>query len=123
MAQIPCYKPFDLKKKIKRFVLTEHIVWTEEQWNMVHFSDEFKFNLFGFDGKKFVKCKNGELLSPQYIKKTVKFGVGSLMVWGMIFSVGVGPIVFMVILMPVFIKNFFASILFLIYTKGQLKLQ
>ena len=37
--------------------VTEHIVWTEEQWNMVHFSDESKFNLFGSDGKRFVKRK------------------------------------------------------------------
>ena len=60
---------------------------------MVHFSDESKFILFGSDGKRFVRCKNGERLSPQGIKKTVKFGVGSVMVWGMISSVGVGSIV------------------------------
>ena len=41
---------------------------------MVHFSDESKFNLFGSDGKRFVRCKNVEHLSPQYVKKTVKFG-------------------------------------------------
>ena len=31
--------------------------------------------------------------------------------------------IYVVILMPVFIKNFFASMLFLLYAKGQLKLQ
>ena len=60
---------------------------------MVHFSEESKFNLFGSDGKRFVRRKNGEHLSSQCIKKTVKFGVGSLMVLGMISSTGVGPIV------------------------------
>ena len=25
---------------------TEHIIWTEEQWDCVHFSNESKFNLF-----------------------------------------------------------------------------
>ena len=44
--------------------------------------------------------------------------------WGMISSAGVGPLfVFTVILMPVFIKHLFASMHFLIYTKGQLKVQ
>ena len=60
---------------------------------MIHFSDESKFNLFGSDGKRFVRHDNGEHLSPQYIKNTVKFGVGSVMVCAMISSAGVGPIV------------------------------
>ena len=34
------------------------------------------FNLFGSDGKRFVRRKNGERLPPQYVKKTVKFGEG-----------------------------------------------
>ena len=37
---------------------------------MVHFSDESKFNFSGSDGKRFVRHKNGECLSPQYVKKT-----------------------------------------------------
>ena len=74
MAWIPCCKPL-ISKKNRKF-----IQWTEEQWNMVHLSDESKFNLFGSDGKRFVRCKNGEHLSPQCIKKTVKFGEGSIIV-------------------------------------------
>ena len=58
---------------------------------MVHFSDESKFNLFGSDGKRFIRHKNGERLSPQCVKKTVKFGGGNVMVLGMISSAGVGP--------------------------------
>ena len=30
-------------------------MWIEEQWNMVHLSDESKFNLFGSDGKRFLR--------------------------------------------------------------------
>ena len=44
---------------------------------MVHFSDESKSNLFGSDGKRFVRHKNEERLFPQCIKKTVKFGGGA----------------------------------------------
>ena len=43
---------------------------------MVPFSDESDFNLFGSDGKRFVRCKNRECLSPQCVKKTLKFGGG-----------------------------------------------
>lgn len=32
----------------------EHVVWTEN-WSKVHFSDESKFNLFGSDGKHYVR--------------------------------------------------------------------
>ena len=78
---------FDLKEKSKCLdFATEYNLWTEEQWNMVHFSDESKFNLFGSDGKSFVRHKNGECLSPQCVRKTVKFGGGSVMVWDDFFS-------------------------------------
>ena len=57
VAWILCHKPLISKKnqKVCLDFVTEHILWTEEQWNMVHFSDEFKFNLFGSDGKRFVR--------------------------------------------------------------------
>ena len=61
VAWIPCHKPLISKKNRKvhlRFT-TEHILWTEEQWNMFHFSDESKFSLFGSDGTRFVRCKMG----------------------------------------------------------------
>ena len=69
---IPCRKHLISKKnqKVCHDFTTEHILWTEEQWNMVHFSDEYKFNLFGSDGKRFVRHKNGERLSLQCVKKT-----------------------------------------------------
>ena len=78
VAQIPCRKSLISKKnqKVHLDFATEHIMWTEEQWSMVHFSDESKFNFFGSDGKRFVRCKNGECLSPQCVKKTVKFRGG-----------------------------------------------
>ena len=52
VARIPCLKHLISKKnqKVHLDFDPDHIVWTEEQWNMVHFSDESKFNLFGSDG-------------------------------------------------------------------------
>lgn len=93
--RVPVSKPLISKKnKNKRLKFAqEHVIWTDQQWDRVYFSDESKFNLFGSDGKKHVKRKTGERLSLKCVKKTVKFGGGSVMVWGMISSKGVGPIV------------------------------
>ena len=59
---------------------------------MIHFCNESKFNLFKSDGKRFVRCKYEERLSPQCVKKIVKYG-GGVNVRGMIPSARVGPIV------------------------------
>ena len=76
MAQIPCHKLFISRKNQEvRLDLTKFL-WAEEQWNRVHFSDESIFNLFESGGKRFVRSKNEEHLSPQRVKKTVKFGRG-----------------------------------------------
>ena len=71
----------------------EHVVWTEENWSKVHFSDESKFNLFGSDGKHYVRRQTGERLNPKCVKKSVKGGGGSVMVWGMFSAAGVGPLI------------------------------
>ena len=65
MARIPCRKPLISKKnqKLRLDFTTEHILWTEEQWNRIHFSDESRFNLFVPDGKTFVRRKNEERLN------------------------------------------------------------
>ena len=78
MARIPCRKLLIPKKnqKVRLDFVTEHILWTEEQWNMVNFSDESKFNLFESDGKMFVRRKKEEHLSPQCVKKTDKIWRG-----------------------------------------------
>ena len=72
MARIPCRKSLISKKNQKVCLAfpTENILGTEEQRKMVRFSDESKFNLFGFDSKRFVKRKNGERSSPQCVRKT-----------------------------------------------------
>lgn len=71
----------------------EHVVWTEANWSKVHFSDESKFDLFGSDGKHYVQRKTGERLNPKCVKKSVKGGGGSVMVWGMFSAAGVGPLI------------------------------
>ena len=58
----------------------------------MHFRDESKFLLIGSDGKTYVRQKVGEELSPKCLKASVKFGGGSVMVWGMLSGDSVGPL-------------------------------
>lgn len=94
-ARVPAKKPLISKKNQKarfRFA-NEHVVWTEEKWSQVHFSDESKYNVIGSDGKTCVRRRNGERLSVECVKKTVKFGGGSVLVWGMMSAAGCGPLI------------------------------
>ena len=94
-ARVPASKPLISKKNQKarlKFSI-EHVVWTEDQWSSVHFSDESKFNVLGSDGRNYVRRKTGERLSVNCVKKTVKHGGGSVMVWGIISAAGTGPLV------------------------------
>ena len=45
-------------------------------------SDESKFNLFGFDGIRYVRKPPKQRFSPRYQLLTVKHGEGSIMVKG-----------------------------------------
>ena len=58
---------------------------------MVHFSDDSE--LIGSDGKMYIRRKVGEELLPKCLKASVKFGGGSVMVWGMISGDGLGSLV------------------------------
>ena len=80
-------------KKNRSEFANRYVIWTNENWVKVFFSDESKFNLFGNDGKNNVKRHIGERLSATCTKKTVKFRGGSVMVFGMFSSQGTSPLV------------------------------
>ena len=84
-------KPLISKKSnAARLIYTErHVLCSDSDWDKVHFSDESKFNLVGSDGRQYVR----ERVNPKCVKKSVKFGGGSVMVWGMFSSEGLGPII------------------------------
>ncbi|CAJ0922300.1 14878_t:CDS:2 [Entrophospora sp. SA101] len=68
----------------------EHEHWTIEDWSKIIWSDEPKFKVFGSDGKQYYwKCPE-EPLNHFHVKPTVKFGDGSVMIWGCFTSRGVG---------------------------------
>ena len=85
-SRVDSTKPYISKKnKMSRLKFaTEHVIWTDEQWDCVLFSEESKFNLFGCDGKRLVRRSPKERYSPQCTKSSVKFGGGSVMVFGII---------------------------------------
>ena len=64
--------------------------WTEEDWHHVIFSDESKINRLGSDGRVWVWKKQEAPHTAQHVQGTVKFGGGSLMVWGCMTAEGVG---------------------------------
>ena len=92
-SRVAFTKPYISKKnKISQLEFTtEHVIWTEEQWDCIPLSDESKFNLFGCDKRRFVQHSPKERYSLQCTKSSITFGGGSVMVFGMISVAGTGP--------------------------------
>ena len=67
-----------------------HQDWTVDDWKRVIWSDETKINRIGSDGRKWAWKKAGEGLSDRLVEGTVKFGGGSVMMWGCMTWDGVG---------------------------------
>jgi len=67
-----------------------HQDWTVEDCKRVIYSDETKINHFGSDGRTKVWKMPGETLSDRLVEGTVKFGGGSVMMWGCMAWDGVG---------------------------------
>ena len=88
-------KPMVSTKNIKKRLhfAKDHIHKSNSFWNTIVWSDKSKFNVFGSDGRPYVRRPPLIELDPKYTKKTVKHGGSSLMVWGCFTAFGVGPIV------------------------------
>lgn len=68
----------------------KHAKWTEEKWKKVWFSDESKFNLFGSNGCLYCRRAVGEEFLDRNVRKEMKHGGGSVMVWGCLTWNGTG---------------------------------
>lgn len=75
-------KPIVTKRNIKRRLAfaREHLQKDSKFWELVVWSDESKFNVFGNDGRPYVRRPPLPELNPRYTKKTVKQGGSSVMV-------------------------------------------
>ena len=83
-------KPALSKKNIKpRLIFArKYESLSIEQWKQVIWSDESKINRFSSDGRSWCWKRKHDSLLPRYIKQTVKFGGGSIMVWGVLHRMG-----------------------------------
>jgi hypothetical protein len=91
-AAVKKKKPFLSKSHQRRWLefALEYQHWTLDDWSRVIWSDETKINRLGSDGRSWVWKKPGSGLKQQHVSGTVKFGGGSLMVWGCMTPQGVG---------------------------------
>ncbi|KAJ8389099.1 hypothetical protein AAFF_G00123050 [Aldrovandia affinis] len=87
-------KPFINEKQRRdrlRFA-KDHKDWTVEDWSKVIFFDESNFQLCPTPGHLMVRRRPGEACKPQCLAPTVKFGGGSVMIWGCFTKAGIGQI-------------------------------
>jgi len=92
VSRVKRKKPYLSKKHQKRRLdfARKYENWTINDWSKVIWSDESKFKVFGSDGKQYYWKRPEESLNCFHIKLTVKFGGGSVMIWGCFTSRGVG---------------------------------
>lgn len=80
-------------KKARLEFAKTHENWAVEDWKKVFFSDETKINLFGNDGKRYVRRPKNARYGSRYQIPTVKHGGGNIMAWGGFSYRSVGPLV------------------------------
>ncbi|KAI4885337.1 hypothetical protein NFI96_001846 [Prochilodus magdalenae] len=62
-------------------------------WNKVLWTDETKIELFGHNMGRYAWRKKNTALQEKHLLPTVKFGGGSIMLWGCVASTGTGNLV------------------------------
>lgn len=87
----PLLKPQHRQKRLE--FARKYRNWTMDQWKLVLWSDETKIEFFGTKRRQYVRRKEGERYKKQCIAPTVKFGGGSVMIWGCFSYAGVGDLV------------------------------
>ena len=70
----------------------EHRSWTVDDWKGVAWSDEPKVTRLGSGKRKWEWRRPGRVLTEQHVQGTVKFGGGSLMMWGCMTAQGAGRV-------------------------------
>ena len=100
IAGLLCYiaakKPFisEKNRQSRSEFAHAHKNWIVEQWSLILWGDESKFNLRHSDGKKHVRRPKCKRLNPSYTKAAFKQGGGKgVMIWGCFSSIsGLGPL-------------------------------
>ncbi|GFV00369.1 transposable element Tc1 transposase [Trichonephila clavipes] len=71
----------------------DHLNWTQLQWEQVIWSDESLLTLIQTTGRLFVRQTPTEAFHVDCLALAMKLGGGSMMVWGAMFSRGLGSLV------------------------------
>ncbi|XP_015177518.1 PREDICTED: transposable element Tc1 transposase [Polistes dominula] len=79
-------------KKDRLEFAKRHQHWTIEDWKKVLFLDETKINVFGNDGRRYVRRPKGTRYDSRHQIHTVKHGKSSIILWGPFSWKGVSPI-------------------------------
>ena len=89
-------KPFinEKQRRARLRFAKDHKDWTVEDWSKVIFSDESNFQLCPTSGRLMVRRRLGEAYKPRCLTPTVKFGEGSVMIWGCFSKAGISRFVF-----------------------------
>ena len=87
----PLLRAVNKKKRLQWAKI--HKDWTTKEWEKVLWSDESKFEIFGSKRRIFVRRSAGEKILDQCVVPSVKFGGGSVMVWGCFGGGSVGDLV------------------------------
>ena len=86
---------FNEKNRKKRIAFAKmHKNNDEPFWNTVLFSDESKFNIFGYDGRVEVWRKPNTEMDVKNLTPTIKHDGGHVMVSGCMAAPGTGNLVF-----------------------------
>ncbi|KAF2368255.1 Transposase Tc1-like [Trinorchestia longiramus] len=88
--KISLLKKRHVKARLK--YANDHLNRPSAFWNSVLWSDETKIELFGRNSTNHVWRQRNEEYKPKCTIPTVKFGGGSIMVWGCISSLRVGKL-------------------------------
>ena len=60
----------------------KHKNWSKEEWELVLWTDESPFSIFGECGKRYVRRRPGEEFNPECVTPIMKHGGGKIQVWG-----------------------------------------
>ena len=64
--------------KARKEFCHKYSAWTNKKWGTVLWTDESKFNIFGSDGKQFVRRPSNKEFDPHYTKKHLNLAVEAL---------------------------------------------